>query len=77
MRRNKTHYIHTERDFSTFSIESDEFDRLVDEGYESILVVTPRARFIASVDEWLDYGFIDLDGDVEVRVLHRSYMGRA
>ncbi len=77
MARRKVHYIHVEKDFQTFSIDVDEFDTIVDGGYDDILIVTPRARFIASVDEWLDYGYIDLDGDAEVRSLSRAYMGRA
>lgn len=56
-------------------IISDSFDDLIDRGYDDILIVCPTKRYIASIDEWLDYGYIDLDGDVEVRVLHKSYMG--
>lgn len=55
----------------------DEFDKLVDEGYDDIIILTPDSRWVASIDDFLDYGYIDLAGDVEVRVLHRSYLGRA
>jgi len=73
--KRKTHFTHVERDFLAHNINADEFDALVDEGYDDIVVITPKARYIASIDEWLDFGYIDLDGDTEVRVLHRSYMG--
>lgn len=70
--------VHIERDFIAYSMPVDEFDRLVDEGYDDIVVITPRQRYIASIDEWLDYSYIDLeDVDVEVRVLQKSYMGLA
>ena len=73
--KRKVHYVHVEKDFLAHSIEVDEFDALVDEGYDDILVISPKGRFVASLDEWQDFGYIDLDDDVEVRVLHRSYMG--
>jgi len=72
--KRKVHFTHVEHDFLAHNIAVDEFDALVDEGYDDIVVITPRNRYIASIDEWLDYGYIDLDGDTEVRVLHRSYM---
>lgn len=58
-------------------VSADDFDRLIDEGYDDIIILTPKARWVVSIDEWLDYGYIDLDGDVDVRVLNRSYFGRA
>lgn len=66
-----------------FSMPTTEFDRLVDEGYETIVVVTPTTRYTATVDEWQDYGYFDsVSGadeggpEVEVIVMHRSYMVR-
>jgi hypothetical protein len=58
-------------------IMCDEFDRLVDENYDDIVIVTPARRYVSSLDDWLDYGYIDIDGDVDVRVLGRAYFGRA
>ncbi len=75
--RRKPHYIFLERDFIAQVLPVDEFDALVDSGYDDIVVVTPRGRWIASIDEWQEYGYVDLEGDSELRVLHRSYMGRA
>ena len=69
--------IRISKDFLAHAIVSDEFDNMLDAGYDDILIITPRGRYIASLDEWLDYSYIDLDGDVEVRVMHRSYMGLA
>jgi hypothetical protein len=74
--RRKVHYIHIEKDFLAYSIEVDEFDALVDEGYDDIMLVTPKGRFIASLDEWQEFGYIDIDQGSDVRVLQRSYMGR-
>ena len=62
---------------SNIIILSDEFDRLVDENYDDIIIITPARRYVSSLDDWLDYGYLDLSGDVEVRVLGRSYFGRA
>jgi hypothetical protein len=55
----------------------EEFDKLVDEGYDDIIIITPDNRYVASIDDFLDYGHLDVTGDVEVRVLHRSFLGRA
>ena len=74
--RRKVHFIHLEKDFLSHSIEVDEFDTLIAEDYDDICIITPRARYVASLDEWIDYGYIDLDDDVDIRVLQRSYMGR-
>jgi hypothetical protein len=79
MPKRKVHFIHIEREFIHFPIEVAEFDALVDEGYDDIVIVSPKGRYIATVDEWLDYGYIDVNDDdgTEVRVLQRSYMARA
>ena len=74
--RRNAFFVHVDKDeFLAHAIEIDEFDRLVDEGYDDIVIVSPRGRYIASIDEWLDFGYIDLDGDTEIRVLHKSFMG--
>lgn len=74
--RRKVHTVRLETpSFLAANIPTDDFDRLVDEGYDDILVITPRGRYVASIDEWLDYSYIDLDSDTEIRVMHRSYMG--
>lgn len=76
MPKRKFYSVRIESDtFLSAHITSDDFDLLVDEGYDDILIITPRHRFIASIDEWLDYSYIDLDGDVEVRTMNKSYMG--
>ena len=58
-----------------FHIQSTEFDRYINEGIEVIIIVTPKRRYIASVDDWQDYGYYDLEGDEEIIVLNKSYMG--
>ena len=75
--RRKVHEVRINKNIIVaHQIEVNEFDRLLDEGYDDILVITLKDRFIASLEDWLDYGYVDLDGDAEVRVLHRSMMGR-
>jgi len=59
----------------SFFIQSSEFDKIVDGGYELIIIVTPKRRYVASVDDWQDYGYYDLEGDEEILVLNKSYMG--
>lgn len=59
----------------SFHMAASEFDELVDAGYELIIIVTPKRRYIASVDDWLDYGYHDLEGDEDIIVLNKSYMG--
>lgn len=77
MNNPRIHSIRVEKNIiQSASIEVDEFDSLVDDGYDDILVITLKARFVASLEDWLDYGYVDLEGDVEVRTLHRSYMSR-
>lgn len=66
-----------DRPLIAFTIGVDDFDELVNEGWDDIMVVTPHGRYVASLEDWLDYSYIDLDGDAEVRVMHFSYMGRA
>lgn len=68
----------------SFHIPVAEFDRIVDEGYDIISIVTVKGRFTAGVDEWQDYGYYDVepgatnvDPDVEVIRLNKAYMGRA
>lgn len=69
--------------FLTFYIPSDEFDGIVDGGYEVIVFVTHKGRYSATVDEWQDYGYYDVepgqrdsDPDVDVIRMNKSYMGR-
>lgn len=60
------------------SIPVEDFDQLVDDGYELIVIITPTKRYTASIDEWMDFGYLDLvDQDAEVRVLSRAYMGQS
>ena len=59
-------------------IPVEDFDQLLDDGYELIVITTPSKRYTATVDDWLDYGYLDLiDEDAEVRVLSRAYMGQS
>jgi hypothetical protein len=58
-------------------VDRSEFDRLVDEGYEDMLIITPDSRYVVSIDDWLDYGYDAVHGGREVRMLHRSFLGRA
>lgn len=76
-KKNNVFSIKIESDtFLAASMPTETFDSLVDEGYDDILIITPRHRYIASIDEWLDYSYIDLtEGDVECRVMHKAYMG--
>jgi hypothetical protein len=60
-----------------YSIESDEFNRLVDLGYDYITFFGPNYRLTASVDDWLDYGRYDMVDDVDVIVLRTSRMEKA
>lgn len=77
MAKRKVHEVRIDKNvILSHSIEVTEFDALVDAGYDDILLITPKGRFIASLEEWLDYGYVDLDDDVEVRVMQRAYMGR-
>jgi hypothetical protein len=59
----------------SFHMAASEFDALVDKGIEVIIIITPKRRYIASVDDWLDYGYHDLEGDEDIIVLNKSYMG--
>lgn len=68
----------------SFHLPVDDFDRIVDEGYDVIVFVTSKSRYTAGVDEWQDYGYYDVepgvtnvDPDVEVIRLNKSYMGKA
>lgn len=72
----KVHTVRTEYDLASYAIPTDAFDRMVDDGYDAILIVARGKRYYATVDDWLDYSYIDIRGDEEVRVLNRSYMGR-
>lgn len=58
----------------TFAINSDEFDRIVDDGYDFIVIVTPARRYTASIDDWYDYSWLDVDLDTDVRVMRRAEM---
>jgi hypothetical protein len=60
---------------SGYSLGVDDFDALVDAGFDDILILTPRTRYVATIDDWLDYSYIDLEGDAEVRTLHKAFMG--
>lgn len=55
----------------------EDFDKWLDEGYDDIVIVCPSKRYVSSIEDWLDYGYLDMDYDVEVRVLSKSYFGRA
>jgi hypothetical protein len=75
MAQSKTYFKKAPDGLSAFSISVEEFDRILDEGYELIVVTTPTTRYTSDIEEWIDYGYIDLiDEDVEVRALHRSFM---
>ena len=70
--------------YLSFFIQSAEFDQIVDDGYDIIVFVTPKGRYTAGVDEWQDYGYydiepgvLDIDDDIEVIRLNKSYMGKA
>ncbi len=58
-----------------FHIQSSEFDKYINDGVEVIIFITPKRRYVASVDDWQDYGYYDLEGDEEIIVLNKSYMG--
>jgi hypothetical protein len=58
-------------------IPSELFDQWIDEGYDDIVIICPSHRYVSTIDDWLDYGYIDLDYDVEVRVLPKAYFGSA
>jgi hypothetical protein len=74
----KTHFIKAATETAAFDIPVTEFDELVDQGFELITITTPKARYVSSIDDWLDFGYLDLtDSDVEVRTLHTVYMGKS
>jgi hypothetical protein len=59
-----------------YTIPVTEFDDIIDSGAEMILLVSPHRRFVAYVDEWLEYGQEGLAPDgTPVRFLNKSYMG--
>lgn len=74
--KRKVHYVTLSGEFVRLTIEADEFDALLDSGVDDVVVITPKGRYLASIDDWLDFGYMDLIGDVEVRVLQKAYMGR-
>lgn len=57
------------------TMDADQFDWLLDAGYDDILVITPIHRYIASLDEWLDFGYVDSNENGEFRVLPKAYFG--
>ncbi len=73
----KTHVIKTTEDFSTFVLSTDDFDYLLDHGFDDIAIVTPRGRWVASIDDWLDYSYFDNRDHVDIRVMNKSYMSKA
>lgn len=59
----------------SFFLEATDFDAMVDEGVDVLVIVTPSRRYVSAIDDWFDYGYHDLEGDVDVIVLNKSYMG--
>jgi hypothetical protein len=60
-----------------YSIESSVFNTIVDAGYDHIVLLGPNYRLTSTVDDWLDYGMYDLDGDVDIITLRTSRMEKA
>jgi hypothetical protein len=60
-----------------YHIESEQFNTLVDAGYDYITLLGPNYRLTASIEDWLDYGRYDLVDDVDVIVLRTSRMEKA
>lgn len=72
----KTKVIRTTDDFSTFILTTDDFDAILDQGFDDIAIVTPRGRWVASVDDWLDYSYFDNRNYQDIRVMNKSYMAK-
>lgn len=54
-----------------------QFDALVDEGYDDVLIITPLHRYLVSLDDFLDYGYLTNNGETEVYALGKAYIGLA
>lgn len=71
--------IHTlrldEQNGLSFHLSASLFNTIVDSGCEIIVIITPKRRYVASVDDWMDYGYFDVDDDEDIIVLNKSYMG--
>ena len=76
----RTFTVWLDHEFISHHVAVTDFDKMVDGGVDDILIITPKGRWLSSLDDWIDYGYVDVeDNDPstdEVRVLHRSYMGR-
>jgi len=53
-----------------------QFDTLVDEGYDDILLITPGHRYLVALDDFLDFGYITNDGIESFYALGKSYISR-
>lgn len=78
MNQQKTYFQAGKAGMLADDIPVDNFDQLVDDGYELIVITTETGRYTTTVEDWQDFGYVDLsDTDVEIRVLHRSYMSKS
>lgn len=60
-----------------YHVGSDEFNGLVEAGYDYITFLGPSYRLMSSIEDWLDFGRYDMIDDVEVIVLRTSRMEKA
>lgn len=70
-------FIKTAPDGTRFCLRVGEFNDIVDQGYEFIVIVTPTHRWTSTVEDWQDYGYYsyeDNGGQIEITCLSRGYM---
>lgn len=77
MPQSKVYFLKATDDRAVFSIPTEEFNNVVDQGYELIAVTTPTSRYVSDVEDWLTIGYTEYDGEDEIMVLHRSFMVKA
>lgn len=68
--------VHTLRPAREYSLLVSEFDALVEQGWEHIIVVGPSYRLTSSIEDWLDFGQSGIIGDEDAITLRANKMSK-